>query len=347
MAGYTIMNCNLGTMQDEPSNVSSATEVAKTYGTMYQWGKKDPFPPFYKVFSTSGSVIDYSDYMGHYYDNENSVVEFASYARTSNELFYSLPGNGRPTNFDDAIKQSIQNPTAFLCGMNEAKSYSDDEIGWRAGQTSEELESILQENYPEPHDGNWLYDNGEEHFNSLWGGLDPEHENDLKTYNTGLVDKTDNAIHLYDAYGKKSIFDPCPYGWRVPPPDLWLGFTIDGLNLNHSKDNGYEDLNYDAERSNNNGITLFLTGWREGESSYFPTSGTRQPNGAALNAKVCGNYHNATTDVNSRVNILHVDLTRGSNNTYYFNIFENRMMTYYLKSTASSIRCVRMDSVRQ
>ncbi len=343
VAGYTIMNCNLGSMQDVPKSITEESEVVKTYGTMYQWGRKDPLPPFKSFMKEGGKLFPFSDYMESYYDNEDNEVAFANYGRTSaNELFYCLPGEDRPTSFDEAIRHSIQNPTVFVCGMNEARSYDNYDVGWPSNSTAAQIQTTLQNNYPAPHDGNWLCDEENEHYNRLWGGLDPEHDSVGKSYLTGLVDKSDHEIHLFDDYGEKSIFDPCPYGWRVSPPDLWLGFTSTGLNAL-----SYNEMNYNASQSNDYGMTLYLTGWREGESSYFPTSGTRQPNGDCINARICGNYHNATADFNSRVNILHVDITKGTKGEFYLNIFENKMMTYYIKSTGSTVRCIRMDSVQK
>ena len=43
-----------------------------------------------------------------------------------------------------------------------------------------------------------------------------------------------------------------------------------------------------------------------GMQSFFPTRGLRVPSGMFLRSSYCGNYHNATTDLNNRVNILHI-----------------------------------------
>lgn len=43
-----------------------------------------------------------------------------------------------------------------------------------------------------------------------------------------------------------------------------------------------------------------------GMQSFFPTQGLRVPSGMFLRSSYCGNYHNATTDLNNRVNILHI-----------------------------------------
>ena len=139
-----------------------------------------------------------------------------------------------------------------------------------------------------------------------------------------------NEVHIYDNYGdQKSIFDPCPSGWRVPPGDLWLGFTSTGLNPQ-----SYDEINTSGASSN--GMYMYMTDWREGPVSYFPVQGTRVGDGGIMRVNSCGNYHNATTDLNDRVNILHIH-----NVWNLFHIFETQFYMYYVKSTAGPIRCVR------
>lgn len=81
---------------------------------------------------------------------------------------------------------------------------------------------------------------------------------------------------------------------------------------------------------------MYMTDWREGPVSYFPVQGTRVGDGGIMRVNSCGNYHNATTDLNDRVNILHIH-----NVWNLFHIFETQFYMYYVKSTAGPIRCVR------
>ncbi len=354
VAGYTIMNCNLGAMQDEPSgSVYSGTTSGSgtdgfnnarvTFGTLYQWGRKDPFPPitthiaeqgFGGTFSGSKAIVPYqTEYVGRYFDNANKVVTIVN-TNNAAALFHSVEGSERKE-FNEMIPLTIQNPTVFYAGTKEVNQMSQTYI-----------QDHLSDNLPEPRDANWILDSYSDHINNLWGGLDPEKDSEqiTKSYDTGLKcdlgDVSNISIHLYDDYGEKSIFDPCPYGWRVPPPDLWLGFTDDGLNTENSLDNANYNPNEDL--SNFSGMTMYLTGWREGVTSFFPCQGTRTPDGCAYRSGQCGNYNNATADVNDRINTLHIH-----NRYNLFNIFENDQPQYYIKSAASPIRCVRIDSVQQ
>ncbi len=337
VAGYTIMNCNIGAMQDEPASSSSYLNFNRplpTFGTLYQWGRKDPFPPITTqlaetAYGGNGTVVaTYSTkQVGNYFDNENEAVAIVN-TNTTEALFHSVPGTDRKS-FETMIPLTIKNPTVFYAGTTDVNLVQS-------------LQSNLFNYTPEPYDANWLLDDENEHYNSLWGGLDPEHDQVTKTFDTGYkctIGRKNNAIHLYDDYGEKSIFDPCPYGWRVSPPDLWLGFTYTGLNPS-----SLNDVNYNTDRtiSRYAGMAMYLTAWREGETSFFPIQGTREPDGSAYRAGQCGNYNNATADANSRVNTLHIHY-----NDNLFHIFEYSQQPYYVKSTAGPLRCVRIDSVQQ
>ncbi len=337
VAGYTLMNCNLGAMVDKITGSVTTYAAYRTYGTLYQWGRKDPFPPFEH---TGNSIAEYNArIVGNYFDNGSSEVGIVGTGRTeANELFYSEPGTKR-MKFDEMLDLTIKNPCVFYCGTKDVNVQDMEYIGGNSGRDATYYTNILESNYPYPHDGNWLLGSDGDHCNRLWGGLDPENDNISKSYDTGLVDLIGNEVHMYDDYGEKSIFDPCPYGWRVSPPDLWLGFTDTGLNPVI----GYDEVNYDNYNTNAYGMAMHLTAWREGETSFFPTQGTRAPDGCAFRSGLCGNYHNATADKNDRVNTLHIHNNSISN----FNVFELDILSYYLKSTASAVRCVREGSVGQ
>lgn len=167
------------------------------------------------------------------------------------------------------------------------------------------------------------------------------------------VDADNHEIFMFDNYGdKKSVFDPCPTGWRVAPGDLWLGFTETGLNpddygytannLPETGDPHYDDfwgmadVNWDRNGSGGFGMLMYMQAWRRGPTSYFPLQGTRVGRGYWFNNGWCGNYHNATCSRFNRVNILHMH-----QNPLRMHIFEITNREYYIKSTASPVRCVR------
>lgn len=303
--GYDIMPCNLGALQYTPEGGS----VTDTYGMLYQWGRKDPFPPAIK----GNNCADYNDTnTGEHYANDNQNLVGKTIGTKTNQLFHSLAGSKiNSTELPDPIAFTIKNPTVFMCGTTSANEKGD--FNNYDAVNNDELYA---------NDGDWTW----KHDDKLWGGLKPGAE-DMKCF---TINSGKNEVHIYDNYGdQKSIFDPCPSGWRVPPGDLWLGFTSTGLNPQ-----SYDEINTSGASSN--GMYMYMTDWREGPVSYFPVQGTRVGDGGIMRVNSCGNYHNATTDLNDRVNILHIH-----NDWNLFHIFETQFYMYYVKSTAGPIRCVR------
>lgn len=299
--GYNVMPCNLGALRYIPDG----DDVTGTYGMVYQWGRKDPFPPAY----SGDAGADYTDARtGSHYGNDNQTEVGKTIGTDKSKLFHSLPGTEiTQETLPDPIGFTVRNPTVFMCGTRNVQM----------GELAVENLSNYQNN------GDWTWN----HDEGLWGGLKPDPDN-MKYYTTT------NNVHIYDNYGEqKTIFDPCPSGWRVPPGDIWLGFTSTGENPKV-----YEEINTDGVRNNfgEKGMYMYMTDWKQGPVSFFPTQGTRVADGGVMRVGRCGNYHNATTDDNFRVNILHIH-----NSVGLFHIFETSFPMYYVKSMAGPIRCVR------
>ncbi len=312
--GYGIMPCNIGALafrSDDDMSDSSLSQGTKfpdsqirTFGTLYQWGRKDPFPPMICSTGTEdvNGTLGYEDkYTGDHYANDNRTLVHKTSTTNTSRLFHSTTLNSD----QDYLTYGIQNPTVYISGLNGS--------------------------------------------DNLWGGTKGS---------GGYPIREDYYVmaHIYDNYGEKSIFDPCPKGWRVPPGDLWLGFTSTGLNplppefdwSGNVTGQKYEDqVNYcEAESGKRPGMSMYVQDWHKGPTVYFPLQGTRVGSGDCKNTGLCGNYHNATCDDNNRVNILHLhrDMAKVSNNhrgIMLFMIFEYKTAQYYAKSTAGPIRCVR------
>ncbi len=312
--GYGMMSCNLGAIGSTPDSDYDQ----KIFGMNYQWGRKDPFPPLNvgnKAHGTAGGVIEYTvDNVQQLYDNshQGTIKMTAQEATEANELFCSISGNtiaATPSKY--GVGYTIAHPTQFMCGANVAgdtgfsSSYNDEKVYHNAGD--------------------WLPIGQSD--NKLWGAV--EVTSDMKNF---TIDAS-NGVHLYDDYGEKSIYDPCPYGWRVSPPDQWLGFTRTGYSTAV-----FSDINTVTEVANTNfgyGMLLYIQDWKKGLTSFFPTPGPRVGNGCGMRQYSCGNYHNATADESNRVNILHIH-----DNLQNFIQFETTYV-YTRKSVAGPIRCVR------
>lgn len=307
--GYAIMSCNLGALKYYPNDVNKLDP--DTHGMLYQWGRKDPFPP---ATNKDADGVNYTDlYTGQHYGNDNTTVVGKTAGTDEDKLFHSLQNNTKES-IEATLQFTIQNPTVFICGT------------YLANQDEKYVNGRNDANYF--NEGDWLPKGL--HDNKLWGGLDPDKESDMK-FHTYTYKGAE--VHIFDNYGdQKSIFDPCPSGWRVPPGDLWLGFTDDGYNPDM-----YEEINTATQGEQKGaGMYMYMTDWKKGVTSFFPTQGTRVPDGRILRTSSCGNYHNATTDINNRVNILHIHRSAG-----LFRVFETTYYMYYVKSTGGPIRCVR------
>ena len=306
--GYAVMPCNLGALAENQKGTGDGLhrypdEITQAFGMLYQWGRKDPFPPLRYI---TNAYQDYNDeHTDLHYDNSNQIEVRKTSDNDENKLFHSAIGSS----LTGAVRHSIANPTVFICGTNEVKRG----------------EAYVQTKNSYFNNGDWCPVG--ESDNKLWGGLEPASDG-MKGYTINQ----NNNVHIYDNYGtEKSIFDPCPTGWRVASGELWLEFTNTGLNPG-----SMSDINYDDKFPNGYGMNMYMQQWKDGPTSYFPTQGTRVGDGGSIRSNSCGNYHNATTDTDNRVNILHIHKDHN-----LFHIFEYQFYFYYVKSVAGPIRCVR------
>lgn len=314
--GYAIMPCNLGALAYTPTVVNGDGVDPKTHGMLYQWGRKDPFPP-----AETGNKVEYDDeHTGYHYGNDNSTLVTKTSGTDESILFHSLAAKDLTAKTNNAINYTIQNPTVFLCGTIKAN----------------QNETYIKSTSNYLNNGDWRV----QHDDKLWGGKVPTIDGSMKYYTVANNNNVD--AHIFDNYGdQKSIFDPCPSGWRVPPGDLWLGFTSTGVDpIVMSEVNTDDEKNKIYPKA---GMYLYMTAWKSGQTVFFPTQGTRTPDGRIMRTGQCGNYHNATTDKNDRVNILHVhnDTRQNLTEPILFHVFETQFYFYYVKSVGGPVRCVR------
>ncbi|WP_321332217.1 BF2992 family fimbrillin-A clan protein [uncultured Bacteroides sp.] len=77
------------------------------------------------------------------------------------------------------------------------------------------------------------------------------------------------------APGSKSIYDPCPPGWRVPRQDSFTQFTTTGTNTNAGNA-------FNISSSFSNGWTFYIAAAKSGNTSFFPVVGYRLSGSGAL-----------------------------------------------------------------
>ena len=201
--GYSVMNMNLGATVNEIAN-------PKSYGMLYQWGRKDPLPAAATLTgnaTTVGATI---------YDIEGKELKIANSSWTSNTA--------------NTLIYSVRNPMVCLSSY----SYYSQSRDWLApGQSNDAL---------------WGNPNGHVRI-----GKD------------------------YPNKGVKSIYDPCPVGWRVPPADVFQNFTSSGAYAWADSEGNVPDFNiYDKNGDGKKSIEDYEYGWifniDEGVASYFPAA---------------------------------------------------------------------------
>ena len=132
--------------------------------------------------------------------------------------------------------------------------------------------------YPESGSGDWAKDNS--YTSNLW--------NNPQWYSEGDTDESG-----------KSLFDPCPPGWKLPETGVWDVFatTIDGLtNRPNASNYNIEPGESDYQGGTPNaGWFFFMGGVGTGGTAWYPASGYRTvSSGAVSNAQINGYYWAAT-----------------------------------------------------
>lgn len=252
--GIKMMDRNLGAASGTASKV--AAEVIKTYGLYFQFGRKDPFP-------AAGVMTraDNAEIVPVYDGSGNQIL------KNSNQ-----PKNSTITKGTDQVAvaaqlaYTVENPLEFiLCDSGDkANSYG--------GDNSNASYNWIFAAHPQTVP--WKASN------KLWGG--------------GLTNEA-NSLPLATVVDiEKTIYDPCPYGYHMPPQDIWTNFTTAPSAYNTSNLNSYYNgIAADRFRQTNTSIgftdagfavwgrRVFTTGTAEatvdGESNvaFYPAAGYR------------------------------------------------------------------------
>lgn len=202
--GYQIMNMNVGAYYDTKADPGS-------FGMLYQWGRKDPFPAADVLAgdtATKGRPI---------YDIEGNAVEIVNSSWTDTE--------------NNTLAYAIANPTVCLSNMAQAAESKD----WLKAGTG---------------------------IDALWGNPEGDEQ-----------DEENNYINK----GTKSIYDPCPVGWRVPPADVFRRLTSSGGYAWANEDDTVPDFNvHDLDGDGVLSVDDYDHGWffmlNDTDYSYFPAA---------------------------------------------------------------------------
>ena len=193
-----VMTRNLGAAWND--------NTSKSFGLLYQWGRKDPFVG--ASSNVSGTTTFATSTMGQKWGD-------ASHVKT-------LTGASEAN-----ITSAIANPTTFYLQRNTTQY-------------------------------DWVGDTYANQRDNLWG-------------NPNTTTKTPNT-----ARGSKSIYDPCPPGWRVAPQDTWTRFTTHGYNTSNASE-------FNVKGSFNYGWNFIYAGPdKTGSEAFYPATGARHPSSGAL-----------------------------------------------------------------
>ena len=186
---FNMMDRNLGAASAMPASKTEA-EVIKTYGLLYQFGRKDPFPGPGEMKKTGDAELI------PFYDANGQLVTKGNF---SNFLIWSQTLSNKKQDKAAIIAQLtyvVENPSMFVMSTNDkAIEYGGD------GKTA---------SY------NWLW---AAHRNSLpWKASN-------KLWGSGLITESGTSNAFATKPVTKTIYDPCPYGYHMPEQDVWTNFS--------------------------------------------------------------------------------------------------------------------------
>ena len=191
--GYVMMDRNLGAAAGP--EVRGTSDEAKAMGNYYQWGRKDPFPAGAEYSPNSGVVTMYGDETRTWGLPTHTPVE--AFRQTSDK---------QTLDFTDLIfgtdAASNCRPLSTILGTNftvdeavaESVKYPYRWMSWSGSNSDKDNYNWTRSDLSGMENGrSWKY---------LWGNpsTDPQGE------------ASDND---------KTIYDPCPPGWKVMPRIVW------------------------------------------------------------------------------------------------------------------------------
>ena len=194
VGGYKVMNRNLGAILDV-SSTTGEYEPVNVVGNFYQWGRKDPFPTFDNYRTYMPCVYFYKLLTGPTFTPIKALqLNPQSDSKDLNAQIF-----GYETNADGSVNtnkvENIISKSSFAKSTDGLNVYLD-------YVTKNPYMFVSGAN--EYDNYNWYYKK-DQTFKSLWG--DPDN---------GDVRKIE-----------KSLYDPCPAGWRVMTKEVIDAFITE------------------------------------------------------------------------------------------------------------------------
>lgn len=222
VGGYKMMNRNLGAILDV-SSTSGEYEPVNIVGNFYQWGRKDPFPAFDNYKFAYPCVNEYKLLTIPTYTPVKALqLNPQSDSKDLNEQIF-----GYETNADGSVNvnkaENLIAKSAFAKSTDGLDVYLD----YVTRNPYMFVRGTGPDGKLEYSNYNWYYkSDSDQSFKALWG--DPD---------SGAGRKIE-----------KSLYDPCPAGWRVMTKEVVDAFvtafnaegaasvdqSLHGMNFNNS-----------------------------------------------------------------------------------------------------------------
>ena len=192
--GIKVMDRHLGSASGAASKVEA--EVIKTYGVYFQFGRKDPFPAAGVMARADDAEIV------PVYDGSGSKILKNSNQKKNSEI---TKGTDQAA-VKAQLAYTVENPLMFML-----RDDGDKVAAYGGDNTNPSYNWIFAAH---PQKTPWKASN------KLWGG--------------SLVDEATSLPLATEVNIKKTIYDPCPYGYHMPPQDIWTNFTVAATVYNSS-----------------------------------------------------------------------------------------------------------------
>lgn len=210
-----MMDRNLGAASAMPAS-KTAEEVIKTYGLIYQFGRKDPFPGAGEMINADNAELIPS------YDADGVLItKQLIMGNNPKYLTNSQVVSGQGTDAAAVRRQLthvIENPLVYV--MSNGADSSAPGGGSRS-------------------------------FNWIWAA----HKNTLpwrasnKLWGSDILDESNTNFFAAKSV-TKTIYDPCPYGYHVPQHDVWTNFLTTANGYETSTASEFNVVNEDKVVSN-------------------------------------------------------------------------------------------------
>jgi hypothetical protein len=202
------MNRNLGALKTitEANASTSYEDIQKSFGMLYQWGRKDPFPGA-KQGTYSESPDD-----NYGYQKLNTEGAVTPIAGTNDLIYYYV---------DTYPSEESPNPITSESAIRTSNNATDPN-GARSTVVENVAFSIAHPDFYITSASPFLWVIGGVEPDATFENVIPTNPNDPWGHLWGVP--TDAAAEK----GTKTIYDPCPVGWKVPAKQQWKFTTAHG-----------------------------------------------------------------------------------------------------------------------